>query len=512
VKEFDFVSFDDPQYVTNNPQVQLGLNLDNIGWAFTANVASNYHPLTVLSHMLDVQLFGLDAKWHHIVSLLLHIVNSILLFIVLHRMTGCRWQSAFVASLFALHPLHVESVAWISERKDVLSTLFFMLTLWSYIRYSERPTLSKYTLVCLFFGLGLLAKPMLVTLPIVLLLLDYWPLCRFSSSPITKNDGYLAVTNKRLLFEKIPLLGLVFVASLMTLLAQKNAGSVISFSKLPLTGRMANAIISYVVYLRKMLWPDDLAVFYPHPGMDFNRLAAIISILLLGAVTVFCLKQRFKAPYLLVGWMWYIVTLLPVIGLVQVGGQSLADRYTYIPLIGIFVSLSWGIPYFINKWTANKVLLPVFSLLILFILIPITRIQVGYWSNSITLYNRALATTENNIFIHDLMGRFLVEQWKIQEAAEHLRKTFPINYNEPMLHKVLGTDSLMKGLTDEAIDSFKMVLRLNPDDAYAHNYLGVAYSRLGRTGDAIKEFREALRINPDYDMAKDNLNEAMGKP
>lgn len=348
----EFISYDDSTYVTDNPYVKKGLTAEGFIWAFTSTRASNWHPVTWLSHMLDSEIYGIDSKGHHFTNLLFHIASTLLLFLVLKRMTGRLWRSAFVSALFAFHPLHVESVAWVAERKDVLSAFFWMLTIWAYVRYTERPLLKRYFLVFLALLIGLMAKPMLVTLPFVLLLMDIWPLGRLDvrqkglkskiqSEGCTKN--YQSASAYGLVVEKIPLLVLVVLSSLITFFVQQRGGAVGSFEKYTLITRIANALISYVRYIEKMIWPHDLAVFYPHPGNTFSLWQVTGAFVLLTGVSFFIIKAARRNKYIVAGWLWYVLTLVPVIGLVQVGAQSQADRYTYIPLIGLFIIIAWGV-------------------------------------------------------------------------------------------------------------------------------------------------------------------------
>jgi hypothetical protein len=360
----DFVNYDDPDYVYRNPNVQSGITLSSIKWAFTTGHAANWHPLTWLSHMLDWQLFGDNPGWHHLTNLFLHIANTLLLFAVLKRMTNALWRSAFVAAAFALHPLHVESVAWVAERKDVLSTLFWMLTIAAYLRYLERPGTGRYLLTLLIFALGLMAKPMLVTLPFVLLLLDYWPLGRFQFGQIVKSVGQQSrkslnafshwKLSRHLLLEKVPLFALSAISSIVTFLVQRTAGAVTSVETLPLKLRIANTFVSYLTYIQKMVWPSRLAMFYPYPDKTDLIWQTVVFALLLLIISLGVIWLMRRRRYLLTGWLWYLGTLVPVIGLVQVGDQALADRYTYVPLTGLFIIIAWGVPDLIAKWRFRK--------------------------------------------------------------------------------------------------------------------------------------------------------------
>jgi len=370
VKNFDFVGFDDQDYVTENIQVQKGLTVESVIWTFTTFHSANWHPLTWLSHMLDCELYGLNPMGHHWTNIIIHLANTILLFLVLKLMTGAIWRSAFVAALFALHPLHVESVAWVSERKDVLSTFFGLLMISAYYRYVKNPGLKKYLLVIILLSLGLMTKPMLVTFPFVLLLLDYWPLKRFQF----KNDreiqpdevkyfgfhGFL-----RLIIEKIPLFIPVVISSVLTFLAQQSQGAVKALGALPLKNRVANAFVSYVSYNVKAVWPSNLAVFYPHPENTIPAWQIIAAVLIIAVATFLSIHSLKKYPYIAVGLFWYLGTLIPVIGLVQVGEQAMADRYTYISLIGVFIIIAWGVPDLLKKWQYRKIFLGLSAVVIL---------------------------------------------------------------------------------------------------------------------------------------------------
>ena len=404
----EFITYDDPVYVTDNPYIQNGLTLEGIGWALTATRASNWHPLTWISHMIDVQLFGFHAGWHHLANLLLHLVSTVLLFLVLFRMTEALWQSAFVAALFALHPLHVESVAWVAERKDVLSTFLWLLTMWVYVSYAARPGVVRYLSLIACLALGLMAKPMLVTLPFVLLLLDYWPLRRMTRKNPCGGAGTPLAREKRkgticpaypathrgssqwllirpLLVEKVPLFVLVALSSIITYLVQRHGGAMMTVEALPPEARLGNVSVSYIAYIVKMFWPTHLAVLYPLAGSRpigeiLGAAAALV------VITVLAIKMRKKYPYAAVGWLWYLGTLVPVIGIVQVGDQSMADRYTYIPLIGLFIIVAYALPDILKSWYYRRQTLIALSLCCLLCLLLVTWRQVGYWQNSITLY------------------------------------------------------------------------------------------------------------------------------
>jgi tetratricopeptide (TPR) repeat protein len=507
VHNYDFVNFDDDKYVSDNRHVQVGLTLESITWAFTTNHVSNWHPLTWLSHMLDCQFYGINPGRHHLTNLLFHIANTLLLFFVFRKMTGHLWQSTFVASLFALHPLHVESVAWISERKDVLSTFFWLLTMWSYILYVQHPRVDKYLLVLLFFILGLMAKPMLVTLPFVLLLLDFYPLYRFHKSA-DSNNSYQRPIVFRLVLEKIPLFVLVVMSSAMTFYAQKHGGSVASLDTIPIQARIANALVSYVYYILKMIYPSKLAVLYPH-SVILPWWQVTGACLLLLSISFLAIRVIKQSPYFVVGWLWYLGTLVPVIGLVQVGSQSMADRYTYIPLIGIFIIIIWSIAEFVTRWNDKKIILPTIATAILFVFMTITFLQVGYWENSITLFEHTLEVTSNNRTAHNNLGLALQEQGRIDDAIKHYLEALRIKPDYEDAHNNLGLALQEQGRIDDAIKHYLEALRIKPDYEDAHSNLGVALREQGRIDDAIKHYLEALRIKPDLEEAHNNLGIAL---
>ena len=398
IQQHEFINFDDNEYITENKYVQQGITLKATIWAFTAYHSNNWHPLTWLSHMLDVELFGLNPRGHHLVNLFFHITNTLLLYFVLRFMTGSIWKSGFVAALFALHPLHVESVAWASERKDVLSTFFWMLTLLGYFWYVQRPLLRRYVLVILFFVLGLLSKPMVVTLPFVLLLLDYWPLNR-----LVFESG--KTIPWRIIWEKIPFFFFITISSFFTYSAQTKGGVVKALEVFPLGVRVSNALIAYVNYILKMVFPFKLAVLYPHPGIHPWWKVVGAGLLLL-IIMFFAVRSMKDKPYFIIGWLWFLGTLIPVIGLVQVGMQSMADRYTYIPYIGLFIIIAWGVPDFMKRFRDRRHWLSITAFLILLTFMGITWKQVGYWVNSERLYKHSINITSNNFILHALLVVF----------------------------------------------------------------------------------------------------------
>jgi tetratricopeptide (TPR) repeat protein len=529
VTDYDFVNYDDINYITENPPVRSGLSLKGIAWAFSTTHASNWHPLTWLSHMLDVQLFELKPGWHHLVNVFFHILNTVLLFLILNRTTRALWPSAFVAALFALHPLHVESVAWVAERKDVLSTFFWMLTMGAYVFYVEKPDTKKYLLTLGFFVLGLMAKPMLVTLPFVLLLLDYWPLKRFqiptpagrdsSGTLDANNPGAKKKKSKKsaardnaeikkalqpsgqwpallaLIKEKIPFFVLSAASGIITFYAQKKGGAVGSLDILPFNARMANAIVSYVDYIGKMIWPRNLAVFYPHPGM-LPVWLVLGSALTLLIITVLVLRSAKRFPYLATGWLWYLGTLVPVIGLVQVGLQALADRYTYVPLIGIFVIIAWGVPELTRKWHHQKTLMAVSCSLILTILMFSTWSQAKYWQNSIKLFEHAIKATADNYVAHNNLGVALTKIGEKEKAAFHYSEAIRIKPNYENAHYNLGNYLASQGMTSEAISHYSEAIRIKPNYSKAHSNLGAMLASQGKFQEAIVQYEKAIRIEP----------------
>jgi len=508
---FEFLNYDDPEYVLANQYVQKGLTWGSVSWAFTTVHADNWHPLTWLSHMLDCELFGLDAGAHHFMNVLFHLANTVLLFVVFTRMTGRFFACAFVAAVFALHPLHVESVAWVSERKDVLSTFFWLATMWAYLRYTEQTGMGRYMLVLVFMALGLMAKPMLVTLPFVLLLLDYWPLGRLRPSRATKAEKLKKgksisrpIDKKvatRLVGEKIPLVLLAAGSCIVTFLAQQSAGTV---HPLPLAIRITNAVVSYSRYIVKMFWPSRLAVFYPHPGWVPMGLL-VGSGFFLVCVSVLAILLRRSRPWLLVGWLWYIVTLVPVIGLLQVGSQAMANRYSYIPLIGIFLAVTWTIAEITSKWPYRRVLLGVTIALVLGIMTICTWLQLGHWHNSVTLFEHTLAVTKNNSVAHHNLALALNEKGRVDEAIGQFRQALRLNPKYPKAHNNLGGVLMNRGETDEAIREFRQALRLNPSYATAHNNLAGLFYQQGQLDQAIKHWSETVRLKPDWAEAHNNL-------
>jgi tetratricopeptide (TPR) repeat protein len=489
---FDFVNFDDGEYVSDNPHVTHGLTSQSVAWAFTTVRCNNWHPLTWLSYMLDSQLYGLNPWGYHLTNVLLHAATAIALFLVLRRMTGDFWPSAFVAAVFAVHPLRVESVAWVAERKDVLSGLFFMLTLSAYASYVRRPfSWGRYLLVAALFALGLMAKPMLVTLPFVLLLLDYWPLER------------MALGWWRLVAEKLPLMALSAASCLITPLAQGEA--IKRMDVIPLSARITNALVSYVSYVGQLFYPAGLAVLYPHQE---NRLPAwqfAGALMLLACISVGVWVWRRKYPYLLVGWCWYVGMLVPVIGLVQVGGQSMADRYTYLPQIGLVVALAWGAKRICARWAHRGWLLGGTSALALAALMGCAYHQTSFWFDGETLWRRAIDCTLPNAIAHTDLGTILTQRGQLDEAMAEFQKALEIEPDYEHAHRNLGALLASVGRLDEGIGHLRKALEINPNYSDAHNNLGIALRDQGNIDAAIAEFRKALESNLDNTAAYNNL-------
>ncbi len=544
VQSFDFVNYDDEVYVTNNRHVQGGLSPEGLKWSFTNFDAGFWQPPVWLSHMLDCQLYGMHAGGHHWTSVLIHTASALLLFFVLSLMTQSPWASALVAALFAVHPLHVESVAWVAERKDVLCGFFWILTMGAYARYVKVPTLRRYLLVLGSFVLGLLSKPMIVTLPFVLLLFDYWPLRRFTEAE-TAFDRWCArapssmrVPGVRLVAEKMPLVVLSVATGVITYVAEHNVGAVKSMASYPLGVRLANAIVSYALYIWKMIWPVDLAVLYPHSGMPPLGLV-LASAVLLVAVTGFALHVRTRAPYLAVGWFWYLGTLAPVIGLVQIGSHAMADRYTYIPLLGLFMALAWGAKEIVARRPGWKIGIIGLSVLFITVLLFPARAQIETWQNSVILFEHALTVIKDNPVARFNIGAHYLQRNECTKAVPHfldaieMKKDFALafhclgvcdsrgGYAAGALHyfgqailidpqfKMPRIDRglllMQQGRLEEAVEDFRQVLRIDPAHETAHANLGLIFLQQGKLGDAETHLIEALRVNQRSGEAHNNL-------
>jgi tetratricopeptide (TPR) repeat protein len=508
----DFVNFDDHVYVYDNPSITRGLTLDGVINAFTHSHARNWHPLTTISHMLDCQLYGLKPGGHHSTNVLLHTIAVLLLFLVLRQLTGALWQSAFVAGVFAIHPLHVESVTWVAERKDVLSAVFFTLTLGAYVRYVRTPSVGRYLIVALLFALGLMCKPMLVTLPFVLLLLDYWPLERFHKSVSSKSKSTVASwldrqsIPQRLFLEKIPLLFLSAFSCAATLLAQRGGAGAID--QLPFVWRLNNAFVSYATYIWQMFWPARLAVFYPHPNNRLPLWEISLAITFLAAVTSAALLLRKKRPYILTGWFWYLGMLVPVIGFIQVGEQAHADRYTYLPQIGLYALIVWAITDVTvpQSWEhARRPFLAIAAPTTIAALSWCAFIQTSHWRNSETLWTQALAVTSDNDVAHNNLGFLSLRRGELDRAISHFQSALDIrsgsaethyDLGAALIHNNLGNALARKGLAHEAIPHYEEAIKLRPDYADAQYNFGSVLFQEGRIDEAIEHWQKALAIQP----------------
>jgi Tfp pilus assembly protein PilF len=528
--QFKFIIYDDSMFILDNKNIQAGFDRSSVSWAFTTLLSSNWHPLTWISLMLDYKMYGTSAGGYHLTNVLIHLVNTLLLFLIFGRMTGGLWQSGFVAALFAVHPLHVESVAWVFERKDVLSAMFWLLTMAAYAYYADNPSRRRYVWVFIAFGLGLMSKPMLVTLPFVLLLLDYWPLRRF--------QGGAFIVGRRLILEKIPLIVLSAVISAITIHAQGSSGALKSFGDIGLSDRMVNAVVSYGGYVAKMLWPVNLACFYPYPT-SFHISVVLLSVIFIGAVCFFSFRYIRTAPYLTMGWLWYLITLLPVCGIIQVGDQAMADRYTYIPLIGLFIAIAWGIPDLLKGNLFYRYFIPVAAGATLLLLVILTFKQTAVWRDSRSLFEHAIAVTEGNYVLHNNLGGYLMGHKRFSEAASHFEKAVQIKprneyylnnlgialfrqnrYEEAMTyylraiainprsadtHYNAADVCLFSGRENEALEYYKKALHLRPGNAVAENNVAEILIRQEKLDEAIIYLRAAIKLNPDYAVARNTL-------
>jgi Tfp pilus assembly protein PilF len=510
VGRFAFVDFDDGEYVYENPHVRAGLTLAGISWAFTTTYAANWHPLTWLSHMADVQMFGLEAGRHHQMNVLIHASNSVLLFLVLMWMTGAAWRSALVAALFAIHPLHVESVAWVAERKDVLSTFFWLLTMGMYAGYVRHPGVWRYLGVTLSFGLGLLSKPMLVTLPFVLLLLDYWPLGRLTSDDLSVGASAPLAWDRisGLVLEKVPLLLLAVGSSIVTYGAQASKAATATLEFFPLGERILNALVSYVRYLVKAAWPTSLAVFYPHPSSISEQIPtwqALAAAGILAVLTLLALLCGRNYPYLTVGWLWYAGTLVPVIGIVQVGSQAMADRYTYVPLIGMFIVVAWGVPELLGRWRYRRAVLSVLGTTVILGLSVATWAQTAHWRDNASLYTHAIAVTQNNWLAWNNLGNDQLNHGHFRQAitsfqeAQHIKP----DYADAWYNAGVAFGHLKDH--PRAIASYQESLRLDPTNADGWVNRGLAHQAIGQYSQAITCYEAALRLRPADAVALNNL-------
>ncbi|MFZ5569880.1 MAG: tetratricopeptide repeat protein [Thermodesulfobacteriota bacterium] len=509
ISKNEFIDLDDNAYVTENSRIRQGVTIENISWAFRFNNADYWLPLAWISHMIDCSLFGLNPGWHHLTSLSIHIVNGLLLFFFLLETTGSPFRSLAAALLFSVHPINVDSVAWIAERKNVLSAFFWMLTLLSYAFYVRTPTKKRYLVILVCFICGSMAKPLLITLPFLLLLLDYWPLGRlkpYPLSPVIQLDqsaasSYLP-TVFRLVKEKIPLFALSMLSILLTLMSLKRLGHLVSGDQAPLTLRVANALVSYIKYISKAIWPRHFSIHYPYPTEIPPPWQLLGSFMLIFLVTLLSVHQIKKRPYLIVGWLWFLGTFVPAIGLTYSGvWGAINDRFAYIPLIGLFIAVVWGVSGLLK----NSVIKAAMAATGIFILAAITYLQVPHWKNSRTLFEHALSVTEGNYFVHNLLGAYLAKQGDISAAIDHYRASIRIRPNYFEAHNNLGIALARSGKLDDAIRSFHTALEMQPAMASAHNNLANVLADNGRTEEAEAHYIQAIRIRPDYTDAYTNL-------
>jgi tetratricopeptide (TPR) repeat protein len=495
-----FINLDDGAYVYKNPQVFRGLTSEGIIWAFTQSHAANWHPLTWLSHMLDCQLYGLSPGGHHLTNVLLHAANAILLFLVLRQMTGSLWRSVFVAALFAIHPLRVESVAWVSERKDLLSGLFFLLSIRAYVRYVHDRSRARYGVLLLFFALGLLCKPMLVTLPAVLLLLDYWPLGRVPSATDSRDKKFQ--TWRTLVLEKLPLVGLTLASCAATIWAQQTAMQPLTSISLAL--RAGNALIAGAAYIGNMWWPADLAVFYPLAFRDITASRVILALaVLLGISAVVFVLRRHR--YLVTGWLWYLIMLGPVIGIVQVGSQARADRYTYLPEIGLALVVTWAVADLTARWRYHRIFLAACSLIIIGALTFAAHLQASAWKDSDTLWTQALSRTVDNLMAELNLGESAYQKGRTSDAIRRFERALQIDPDRASVHSSLGVALLEKGRADESLAHLQTAIALDSHDADAHYNLGNTFLAMGRMREAVAQYQQALDINPDDTQSMNNM-------
>jgi Tfp pilus assembly protein PilF len=508
VRHNDFVGYDDGDYVIKNIDIQSGFTRESVAWAFTSGYAANWHPVTWLSHMLDIELFGLNPLGHHLHNVALHTISTVLLFLILRSMTGALWPSAFAAMAFGIHPLRVESVAWASERKDTLSMLFFMLTVAAYIYYTHKGGIRRYVLVVLCFSLGLMAKPMLVTVPFILLILDWWPLNRIRHSAATSRllpvpeTACPTVSPGRLIAEKIPLFVLTLIFCIITYSVQQAGGSM-SYIKFYI--RVLNALTGYLGYLGKIVWPADLAVLYPYPAYVYPLKPPMISFIILTFVSVFIVYSVPKRPYLMAGWLWYVVTLIPVIGLVQVGIQSMADRYTYLPSIGIFMALSWTAAHLSAKWRYRTLIWSVLGCLTAAAMTVGTRTQLTYWKDTAALFDHTLAVTKNNYIAHKVYSGVLEQQERFDEAAIHLSKALKIWPDFPDANINMASLMIRRKQFDDAMVYLHKTMEIKPDNPRVHYYMGALFQTQLKFKEAIQAYEKTLQLDPDFTAAMNNL-------
>jgi protein O-mannosyl-transferase len=508
VRSNEFVHYDDDKYITGNEYVQKGLNLESIKWVFTTWYQGNWHPLTWVSHIIDVSVFGAKPAGYHLVNVGFHIANVILLFLILKKMTGAIWPSAFVAAVFGLHPLGVESVAWVAERKNVLSNFFAFLTIWTYLWYVQKPGLWRYAAVAVLFAAGLLSKSMLVTLPFVLILLDYWPMARFGN---LKGRQWFFKT----ISDKAPLIAISAVFCVVTYLAQAHGEAVQDIVTLPFGSRISNALMSYVRYIGKVFYPTPLAVLYPLDmnGYSWAEIGGCLAILLV--VTAVVILERHRHRFLLTGWLWYLGTLVPVIGLVQVGAQSMADRYMYLPGIGIYIIIVWLAGEVASKLHLPKVVPAAAGAVFLGVLLLMTRNQVGYWKDSESLFKHAIDVTKNNYVMYKNYGQLMKQQGHLDEAIKNIRQALAINPGWTDAREKLADTLQEKGFDTEAVSEFELILRAFPDKIRTRTAYGKSLLKLKQYDKAIEQFNTVLSADPCQVSALNNLYNAgveSGKP
>jgi tetratricopeptide (TPR) repeat protein len=493
IRHNGFVNYDDTGYITENPNVTGGITQQSIKWALTSLYAANWHPLTWLSHMADCQIFGLNPVGHHFANVSIHIVNALLLFWILNSISSSLWASAFIAAVFALHPLQVESVAWAAERKTVLSGLLWLLTMAVYIRYARKPGFGPYMLLLFVFGICIMTKPSVVTLPLVLLLLDYWPLERIRWGQIG-----------RLILEKIPLLVMSAVSSIMTIIAQKGGEAVVSLDTIPLDTRITNVFSSYIKYIGKLIWPSELAVFYPPSYPAISKTTTAVYILLFILITGISIYIGRRRKYMAVGWLWFVGTLVPMIGLIQAGFQVMANRYMYLSMLGLLIIIAMGCKELIAKHPRLKTVAAVMGVISLSCLLVLTRMQVRHWQNSLTLFEYALKTTKNNVVIETYYGCALLEAGQLDEAEKHLNNAMRIIPTAKALSN-LGKVYIKQGKTNEAISCFTSLLRQNETSADGHYYLALSLGMQKKYDEAIKHLARTLEIEPNYPDARNKM-------
>jgi len=508
---YNFISLDDPLYVVNNKQVQRGLSLESISWAFSLSKQgeiTNWHPLTWISHMLDYQLFGLNAGMHHMSNVFLHAISAMLLFLALRWMTGSLWKSAFVASLFAFHPINVDSVAWIAERKNLLSTVFWMLTMIFYFFYTKKPHISVYLLIIAAFSLGSLAKPMLMTLPFVLLLLDYWPLGRITIPQWNEDKAewyqfyYVAY---KLVLEKIPLMVLSFVFFYVTMLSLKMSHTIKASDLTPMDLKIKNAIVSYLIYMGKMVWPKDLSIFYPFPDA-IPMWEVMGSIIVLLMITVIAQIKYRKYPYFIVGWLWFIGTLVPVLGIIQAGlWPAIGERWAYVPYIGLFIIVAWGVPDLLTRVNRKKDIIVAAAAVVLVIFAVRTWFQIGYWKDDFSLFSHCVTLNPDNYVAHVNLAAAYAKQGESEDAIHHFQEALRIHANDVVALDGLGRLYNKLGQQDKAIHYYSDEVRYNPGDTNANFELGTVYAAQGDLERAIKQFSYVITIDPAYAEAYYNL-------